>query len=54
MEPEKEDMLPRACITARIATRQQSLDALPEEAVVAQRDTCYVFMQQAKGWEHRF
>src|SRR3712207_7621062 len=55
MEPEREDLLPGAYVTARIITEQQSVLALPEEAIVSQADTNYIFVQvrnNARSEEH--
>lgn len=49
MGPEREDLLPGAYVNARIITEQQSLPALPEEAIVSLGDTSYIFVQQAKN-----
>jgi cobalt-zinc-cadmium efflux system membrane fusion protein len=47
MDPEREDLLPGAYVTATIITQQSSLEALPEEAIVSQGDTSYIFVKTA-------
>ncbi|MDO1450020.1 efflux RND transporter periplasmic adaptor subunit [Rhodocytophaga aerolata] len=49
MEPEREDLLPGAYITARIITEQQAIAALPEEAVVSQGDSSYIFVEKVNS-----